>query len=130
MGQSASKKSKEEKATRKQHLNTAIQNRKQDLLQHQPSTAIVSREDAVRYHTAINTGLKQLDRGGKPFTKADVVRIVYLLFVLKTGQKNPTQMEQLDHNTVEELRALARNIMYDPTLDLAPKQRKEVLTVV
>lgn len=96
MRQSASKKSKEERNNRKQYLNNAIETRKQDLLQHQPSTAIVTREDAMRYHIAIDTGLRQLERGGKPFTKADIVRIVYLLSVLKTGEKILDTWKHLD----------------------------------
>lgn len=118
MGNHVAKKSQTEKKVQKEIKDSVIRNKKAQLATLQGDATshshgsgsfdgggrLVTLEQAAYLQTA----QAQLDRGGKPLTKADLVAIVT---TLQKGKINPLQLSSC--MSVEDLNVLIRSIIYD-----------------
>lgn len=110
-GQSAPRVSKVVKEERKKVATQVLDGRKSEINAFQERVASTYQDDPENAKRAIMAGecaKKQLERGGKPFDKTDLITI--LLYI------NPKQIENIAHLktlVIEDLNALIRAIIYD-----------------
>ena len=72
---------------------------------------------AIQFINATEAAKVQLDRGGGPFTKTDLVAIA---MALSTSNGNKVTIESLRALTIPDLNAYIRTVVYDPSRFLAP----------
>ncbi len=109
--QSNSRVSKDEKNRRKDVQNHIINQRKSEINaieNHVVSNGNSSTQDIKQVIQATTYAQNQLDRGGKPFNKGDLVAIIVAL-----DNKQVSNIDKLNGYRIEDLNALIRCIIYD-----------------
>ena len=109
--QSTGRISKDEKERRKDVQNHIINQRKSEISaieNHVVSNGNSSIQDIKQVIQATTYAQNQLDRGGKPFNKGDLVAIIVAL-----DNKQVTNIDKLNGYRIEDLNALIRCIIYD-----------------
>jgi hypothetical protein len=126
MGNTAAKRAnKQEIADKKVRRNDAVKKRQQDLEETQfemNRVAIQAIKNGTdegnnqltisnlqQTHAILQTATTQLNRGGSPFTKADLIAIICYI--------QPAYIDNIDElkkNTVEDLNTIIRLVIYDP----------------
>ncbi len=115
MGNNHGRISKDEKERRKNVSEKIIIQRKEQIsnVQNEVLTSFqtnpsCSSEEAKRTIMATECAKSQLDRGGKPLNKKDLITILIAL-----DPKNIPNIDKLDSMRMEDLNALIRCIIYD-----------------
>ncbi len=109
--QSNNRVSKDEKERRKDVQNHIINQRKSEINaieNHVVSNGNSSTQDIKQVIQATTYAQNQLDRGGKPFNKGDLVAIIVAL-----DNKQVSNIDKLNGYRIEDLNALIRCIIYD-----------------
>ena len=87
-------------ADRKKNIN--------DFQQHMTGSNDINTGVKISAILLSNTADNQLNRGGKPLTKADLIAII-----VRIDQNKISEIESLNNFTVSDLNALIRTIIYD-----------------
>lgn len=82
--------------------------------------AIMSTKDLMTFIRVTETSKKQLDRGGSPLTKPDLIAIV---LALRPSMKNTNDLNRLDQMRTTDLISVIRCMIYDPQL---PKDQDQL----
>ena len=109
--------SAEVKASREETTKQQLKHCKEEIekmqTQFMNDRAIMSTRDLMSFIRITETSKKQLERGGSPFTKPDLIAIV---LALRPQMKNTTDVNRLDQMRTSDLISLIRCIIYDPQL--------------
>lgn len=113
MGNNSGRISKDEKERRKSVSEKIISQRKEEIsnLQNAVLHHSSSPEDIKHTIMATECAKNQLERGGKPFNKKDLITIIIAL-----DRKRVSDIDKLDKLRIEDLNALIRAIIYDMQL--------------
>lgn len=116
MGNQASRTNKGEKS-RRESISHQIVNRRieqvhqmeNQMMSHARLNPNISNEEMKRMLKATEYAKNQLDRGGKPLTKTDLVTIILALDISKIDE-----LDNLQSLRLEDLNTMIRCLIYDP----------------
>jgi len=116
MGNTDSKSiSQEVKKSREELTKHQLQQCKDEIekmqTQYMNDRSIMSTKDLMAFIQVTETSKKQLERGGMPLTKPDLIAIV---LNLKPQMKTSDHLSQLNQMRASDLISLIRCIVYDP----------------
>ncbi len=116
MGNQASRTNKDERSRRESISHQVVNKRMEQvhqvesqLMDHARSNPNVSNEEIKRMMKATEYAKNQLDRGGKPLTKTDLVTIILALDISKIDE-----LDNLQSLRLEDLNTMIRCLIYDP----------------
>ena len=90
-----------------------------DVLERSVTVAGGEKLTAIQFINATEAAKVQLERGGGPFTKTDLVAIAMALSIASGGSGSRVTIESLRALTIPDLNAYIRTVVYDPSKFIA-----------